>query len=151
MVCNNNTIHSINCPSYRNNALKGASAVVNQQPTTKQYVFNSEEVGFLGRSLESLRNFVIKNQSQYQNPQDIIKELTTANNIISARTKQNKQNEQSLKGASSLDNIRKMFGLNNNINISNQLKGASDSTHQNKIICSKKEHLKDLLKQFNLI
>ena len=29
------------------------------------------------------------------------------------------------------------------------LKGASDS-YQNNIICSKKEHLKDLLKQLNL-
>jgi hypothetical protein len=139
--------HSINdIPCPYNNKLKGGSAVVNQQQptTTKQYVFNSEEVGFLGKSLESLRNFVIKNQSQYQNPQYIIKELTTTNNIISARTKQNKQNEQSLKGASSLDNIRKMVGLTSNNESLLNLKGASN-------ICNKKEHLKDLLKQFNLI
>ena len=148
MVCNNSSIHhDRNCPSHKNNALKGAA--VNQQPTTKQYVFNSEEVGFLGRSLESLRNFVIKNQSQYQNPQDIIKELTTANNIISARTKQNKQNEQSLKGASSLDNIRKMFGLNNNINISNQLKGVS-TANNNVPLCDKTKSLINLKQHFGL-
>jgi hypothetical protein len=136
-------------------ALKGASAAAalyqqQQQPTTtKQYTFNPDEVNFLGKSLEVCRYFIGKNQNLYQNTQDIMKELNTANNIISARTKQNKQNEQSLKGASSLDNIRKMVGLTSNESLLN-LKGASDSTPQNNI-CSKKEHLKDLLEQFNLI
>ena len=151
------TINDIPCPGK----LKGASNVnqQQQQPTTKQYTFNSEEVGFLDKSLESLRYFIIKNQSQYQNPQDIIKELTTTSNILSAR-RQNKQNQQStntnLKGASdnvnpfkSLDNIRKMVGLTtNNESTISHLKGFSDI---NSNICNKKEHLKDLLKQFNLI
>ena len=47
----------------------------------------------------------------------------------------------------SLNNIRKMFGLTSNESVS--LKGASNSTQNNTY--SKKEHLKDLLKQFNLI
>ena len=46
-----------------------------------------------------------------------------------------------------MDNIRKMFGLTSNESVS--LKGASNSTQNNTY--SKKEHLKDLLKQFNLI
>ena len=101
-----------------------------------------------------------KNKNQYQNPQDIIKELTTASNILSARQNTQNQNQQStktnLKGASlvedinpfkSFDNIRKMFGLTSNESAAVHLKGASDSDSN---ICSKKEHLKDLLKQFNL-
>jgi hypothetical protein len=101
LVCNNSSIHhDRNCPSHKNNALKGASNV-NQQPT--QLVFNQSEVNILGKSLESLRNFVIKNQSQYQNPQDIIKELTTAHNILSAR-RQNNNNKSNLKGASNICN-----------------------------------------------
>ena len=97
---------------------------------------------------------MIKNQAQYQKPKDIIKELTTAINIISARQKNNTSN---LKGASdninkfqSLDNISKMVGLTTRSNEStiSHLKGSSDI---NSNICSKKEHLKDFLKQFNLI
>ena len=168
MTCNN-SIHDLNCPdSYNNNALKSSSAsasvAVNQQP--KQFVFNQQEVNILSKSLEVCQFYITKNQAQFQQSQDIIKELTTASNILSAR-RQNKQNQnqQSLKGASldinnnnpfkSLDNIRKMVGLTTTSNESatavSHLKGASDSTHNNNIFCSKKEHLKDLLKQFNLI
>lgn len=58
----------------------------------------------------------------------------------------------------SLDNIRNMFGLNNNISSSlSGLLGASTINQQfappasqNNNICNKKEHLKDLLKIFNL-
>ena len=174
MTCNN-SIHDLNCPdSYNNNALKSASAsvsatAVNQQP--KQFVFNQSEVNILDKSLKACQFYITKNKNQYQNPQDIIKELTTASNILSAR-RQNKQNQNQqstkLKGASSLDNninnpfksldnIRKMVGLtttttsNESATAVSHLKGASDSTHNNNIFCSKKEHLKVLLKQFNLI
>lgn len=161
MTCNN-SIHDLNCPdSYNNNSLKCASAVVNQQQ--KQFVFNQQEVNILSKSLEVCQFYITKNQAQFQQSQDIIKELTTASNILNAR-RQNKQNQnqQSLKGASldinnnnpfkSLDNIFKMFGLTSNESIAH-LKGASSDSTQNKNnICSnKKEHLKDLLKQFNLI
>jgi hypothetical protein len=113
LVCNN-SIHSIHCPNFNNTlALKGASAVVNNQP--KQYVFNQNECDLLAKSLELCRYFIGKNQAQYQNPKDILNELSTSINIINARQ-------------------------NNNSN----LKGASN-------ICNKKEHLTDLLKQFNLI
>ena len=165
MTCNN-SIHDLNCPdSYNNNALKSASAsvsatAVNQQP--KQFVFNQQEVNILSKSLEVCQFYITKNQAQFQQSQDIIKKLTTASNILNAR-RQNKQNQnqQSLKGASldinnnnpfkSLDNIRKMIGLTTSNESASHLKGASDSTQNNNNICSKKEHLKDLLKQFNLI
>ena len=174
MTCNN-SIHDLNCSdSYNNNVLKGASATtVNQQP--KQLVFNQSEVNILGKSLKACYFYITKNKNQYQNPKDILKELTTASNIISARQKNTQnQNQQStkLKGASSLeedinnnnnsfeslDNIRKMFGLTSNESATatataavSHLKRASDSTLNKNNICSKKEHLKDLLKQFNLI
>ena len=172
MICNNsNNHHDINCKYHNNNnALKGASTAVNQQQQKQLLVFNQQEVNFLGKSLQICRQFVTNNQAQYQqNPKDILNEISTSINILSAR-RQNKQNQQStntntkLKGASldninnnpfkSIDNIRKMCGLASNESASH-LKGASNSNstqNKNNIICSsKKEHLKDLLKQFNLI
>ena len=168
MTCNN-SIHDLNCPdSYNNNALKSASAsaAINQQQ--KQFVFNQQEVNILDKSLKACKFYITKNQAQFQQSQDIIKELTTASSILNSRQNTKNQNQQStkLKGASSLDNninnpfklldnIRKMVGLTTTSNESatavSHLKGASDSTHNNNIFCSKKEHLKDLLKQFNLI
>jgi hypothetical protein len=118
LVCNNTSIyHDRNCPSHKNNSLKGAA--VNQQPT-KQYLFNSDEVNLLGKSLQICRYVITKNQAQYQNPQDILKEISTSISIISAR-KNNKNN-----------------------NSSSNLKGASSN------ICNKQEHLTDLLKLFGL-
>ena len=171
MTCNNSIHHDLNCPdSYNNNALKSASAsatasisAVNQQQQKQLLVFNQQEVNILDKSLKACQFYITKNKNQYQNPQDIIKELTTASNIVNARRQKNKQNQnqQSLKGASldininnpfkSLDNIRKMVGLTTSNESASHLKGASDSTQNNNNICSKKEHLKDLLKQFNLI
>ena len=163
--------HDINCKYHNNNALKSASTAINQQQP-KQLIFNQSEVNILGKSLQICRQIITKNQAQYQqNPKDILNEISTSINILSTR-RQNKQNQQStntntkLKGASSLvvednnnnpfkslDNIFKMFGLttSNELVTVSHLKGASDSTHNNNNICSKKEHLKDLLKQFNLI
>lgn len=168
MTCNN-SIHDLNCPdSYNNNALKSASAsaAINQQQ--KQFVFNQQEVNILDKSLKACKFYITKNQAQFQQSQDIIKELTTESSILNSRQNTKNQNQQStkLKGASSLvvednnnnpfkslDNIFKMFGLttSNELVTVSHLKGASDSTHNNNNICSKKEHLKDLLKQFNLI
>jgi hypothetical protein len=144
LVCNN-SIHSINCKYHNNNALKGAA----QQP--KQLVFNKSELNIVSKTLELCRYFIGKNQNQYQNPQDILKELSTSINILSARRQNNNNSGSNLKGASdnpfkSLDNIRNMVGLGDN-KVGTQLKGASSNNN----ICSKKEHLKDLLKQFNLI
>ena len=115
MVCKNSN-HSPHCPSYKNNALKGASAV--NQP--KQLMFNSSELNLLSKSLEVCRYFITKNQSQYQNPQDIVNEISILLvNIINAR--QNNNNKSNLKGASSvicnetkiqsLQNILKQFNL----------------------------------------
>ena len=125
MTCNN-SIHDLNCPdSYNNNALKSASAsaAINQQQ--KQY---------------SRQN--TKNQNQQST------KLKGASSLV---VEDNNNNP-----FKSLDNIRKMVGLTTTSNESatavSHLKGASDSTPQNNnIFCSKKEHLKDLLKQFNLI
>ena len=111
MICNNPN-HDINCRYHNNNALKGASAVNQQQPG-KQFAFNPDEVNLLGESLQFIRNFIIKNQSQYQqNPQDIVNEINQSLKILKSRN--------SLKGASacnknpykSLDSICKMVGLN---------------------------------------
>jgi hypothetical protein len=149
--------HSINdIPCPYTSKLKGASAV-NQQQQKQLLVFNPGEVNFLAKSLEVCRYYITKNQQMFQQPQDIIKELTTASNILSTRSNKNNNNKSNLKGASdnpfkSLDNIRKMVGLTTSNESLLNLKGASNSTPQNKNnTCSKKEHLKDLLKQFNLI
>jgi hypothetical protein len=113
-----NCYHSINdipCPYSK---LKGASAAVNNNPP-KQYVFNQSEVNLLGKSLEVCRYFIGKNQAQYQNPENILNELSTSINIINSR-----QNKSSLKGASSnkicnetkkqsLQYLLKLFNLNN--------------------------------------
>lgn len=114
MVCKNSN-HSPHCPSYKNNALKGASAV--NQP--KQLMFNSSELNLLSKSLEVCRYFITKNQSQYQNPKDIVNEISISMNIINAR--QNNNNKSNLKEASSvicnetkiqsLQNILKQFNL----------------------------------------
>ena len=159
MICNNPN-HDLNCKYHNNtskqyNALKGASAVVNNNQQSS-LVFNQSEVNLISKTIELIKYYITQNQQMFQQPQDIIEELNTAINILSVRRQDNNNNNESnLKGASdnnnpfkSLDNIRKMFGLTtNNESI---LKGASDSTQNNNNICSKKEHLKDLLKLFNL-
>ena len=162
MTCNNSFIHhDRKCPDYNNNALKGASAVataVNQQP--KQFVFNSNEVQILAKVLEICRLYINKNSSLFQQPQDIINDISTSIDIINTRQNKNNNKEANLKGASdintnpfkSFDNILKMFGLTSNESATTEvshIKGASDFTQNN--ICNKKEHLKDLLKQLNLI
>ena len=120
MVCNNSSIyHDRNCPSYKNNVLKGTSAV-----PPKQLMFTSDELNLLSKSLEVCKYFIGKNQNLYQNPQDIIKELSIASNIINAR-QNNNNNKSNLKGASSNKN-----------NICNETKIQS---------------LQNILKQFNLI
>jgi hypothetical protein len=163
LVCNSFN-HSSHCPSYRNNALKGAAAVVgsinnnnnNYQP--KQYVFNQSEVNLLGKSLEAIKYFITKNQQMFQQPNDILKELDTASNILSVRQNNNNNNESNLKGASdinsnkfqALDNIRNMFGLGNNIvrNDDNQLKGAS--VPNNIPLCDKTKVLINIKNIFGL-
>jgi hypothetical protein len=112
LVCNHNT-HDRNCPSYKNNALKGASGTVNQQP--KQFLFNSSEVNILSKVLEITKYYVSKNPAHFQQPKEILKEISIASNIINTR-----QNSKSnLKGASSnicnkkehLTDILKLFNL----------------------------------------
>jgi hypothetical protein len=74
LVCNNFN-HSHYCPSYKNNALKGASAsAVNQQPT-KQLLFSSDELNLLGKSLEVCKYFIGKNQNLYENPEEHSKRI----------------------------------------------------------------------------
>ena len=108
MVCKNFN-HSVNCPSYRNNALKGASAV-NQQQQQKQFVFNQQEVNILDKSLKVCQFYITKHKNQYQNnPQDILNELSTSINILSAR----KNNKSNLKGASQICNETKIQSLKN--------------------------------------
>ena len=166
MICNNsNNHHDINCKYHNNNnALKGASTAVNQQQQKQLLVFNQQEVNLLGKSLQICRQFISKNQAQYQqNPKDILNEISTSINILSARRQNNKQNQQStntntkLKGASldninkfqTLDNIRKMVGLTSNESTEataevSHLKGASN-------ICDKTKSLINIKNLFGLI
>ena len=115
MICNSFN-HSPYCPSYKNSALKGASATttkVQQQQPPKQLMFNQSELNLLGKSLEACKFFITKNQQMFQQPNnDILNEINQSLKILKPR------NSNSLKGASvcnnpykSLDNIRKMVGL----------------------------------------
>ena len=114
MVCNNSNHHSPHCPNYKNNKLKGASAV-----PPKQLLFTESELNLLDKSLEICRYFITENQNLYQNPEDILKELSIASNIVNARQSNIKSN---LNGASSknicnekkiqsLQNLLKQFNL----------------------------------------
>ncbi|HJT85001.1 MAG TPA: hypothetical protein VJ697_11000 [Nitrososphaeraceae archaeon] len=47
MICNSK-VHDKSCPSYRNNALKGASSI-QQQYADKKLVFNQKEVDILSK------------------------------------------------------------------------------------------------------
>ena len=117
MICKN-TIHSVNCPSYKNNSLKDASAVVavnnnyNNKNNPKKYTFDTNEVSILSKTLEVSRYFISKNSGIIQNPNDILKEVNQSLQILKPA------NGNSLKGASnicpkqSLTNILKLFGLN---------------------------------------
>jgi hypothetical protein len=121
MICNNPN-HDVNCRYHNNNnnSLKGASAVNNNKLPTKQLlVFNQSELNLVSKTLEVLKYFVGKNQSQFQQPEDILNEISTSIYIINSRQNKNKSN---LKGASSnnicnetkmqsLKNIKKMFNL----------------------------------------
>lgn len=99
MVCNNSIYHDRNCPDYKNNKLKGAAEAVNQQQP-KYLIFNHSEVQILAKILEICRLYINKNSSLFQQPQDIINDISTSINIINS-----KQNiDPKLKGASSNKN-----------------------------------------------
>jgi hypothetical protein len=133
------------------NALKGASAM-NQQ----QFIFPQTELSLLSKSLELSKFYIERNKEQFQDSQDMIQKINSAINIIS--TKQSKNKQQSIKGASamngfqSLVNIRQRFGLVNKGNKSvvamNQLKGASQNNNN---ICLKKKSLINIREHFNLV
>ena len=59
------------CPFSK---LKGASTAAVNQPN--QFVFNQSELNLLGKSLDICRYYITKNQQMFQQPQDIIKELS---------------------------------------------------------------------------
>jgi hypothetical protein len=163
MIC----YHSINGITNSNN-LKGAST--NQQ---QQFIFPTNELSLLTKSLELSKFYIERNKDQFQDPNDMLQKINQGINIISSKTNKSKKNNQSqqqsqqsqqqkaptttmaIKGASdiarnnndgyrNLINIRQRFGLLHNNN--NALKGASNSKSNNNNNCSKKEHLKDLLK-----
>ena len=78
------TINDMKCPY---NALKGAllqqQIIINNN--LNNYVFNQSELNIISKTLEVCKYFITKNQQMFQQPQDIIKELSIASNIISAR------------------------------------------------------------------
>ena len=109
MVCKN-YYHSVNCPSYKNNALKGASS--SSINNTKQLMFHQNEVRIISKVLEICKLYINKNSSQFQNPNDILKEVNESLQILKPGLNQ-------LKGASSdsicnkdhLQDLLKLFNL----------------------------------------
>ncbi len=73
MTCNSSD-HSPSCPEYRNNSLKGASAI------PKTYSFNLNDISILEGVLKIGRFFV-----KDQNKTDLLKDIDSAINILSAR------------------------------------------------------------------
>lgn len=80
LICNSNS-HDKNCPSYTDNRLKGASAVVQQNPT-----FSQGEISILEKVLRICQLYLKNNNFQNN---DISKDILSAMNILSAR--RNKQ------------------------------------------------------------
>jgi hypothetical protein len=120
--CLNGIDHNIN----NNNkllGLKGASAITSTNQ--KSISIPSNEVDLIKNVLNIAGFYVTRNPQQFQQPEEILRKLTEAWNIISTTTTKQE---------------------NNNINNSS-LKGAS-----NKNICpnKKKEHFKELLNMFHL-
>jgi hypothetical protein len=102
LVCNS-LIHDKNCESYKNNALKGASA----EP--RQLMFHQNEVQILTNVLEICKLCINKNSSLFQS-KDIVNELNQSLKIL--------RPGNSLKGASSnicnkdhLQGLLKLFNL----------------------------------------
>ena len=124
MFCNN-SIHDSRCPynNKMNNALKGGSAMINppQQRQQRQTIsFESTHVSLIAKTLELARLYVSKNSQNFQEPQDILNKIDTGINIISS--KQNNNNKNSTKGASSIcDRNKKQQSLNNLLNHFNLL------------------------------
>ena len=137
------SLHDIKCPSYRNNKLKGASVLQNpkqqpaQQYSPKILTFDSREVQLISKVLELSKYHVKDLQNQ-----DILSKIDKGLQILNKGG-----NTNQLKGASnninSLDNIRKMFGLNNST--TNELKGASSIINATNNICQKKQILKNVI------
>ena len=98
------------------NNLKGASVVQNNNDIS----IPSIQVDLLANVLNIAGFYITRNPQQFQQPQEILRKVTEAFNIISSKKPKNNNNQ--LKGAST----------NNNI-CSNK----------------KKEHLKDLLNMFH--
>jgi hypothetical protein len=143
MVC----YHSINGITNNNN-LKGAS--MNQE-----FLFNQKDMNFIDQVLKVAGYKVSKLEPQTEEHKRIIDNVGQSLKIISAKTKNQNQNQSSTKGASldnkfqNLQSICNMFGIGNKGNKSiNQLKGASKNNNN---ICSKKQSLKNIREHFNLI
>lgn len=114
LICNSTNNHSPSCPSYRNNQLKGASAITNNSPK-KILTFDSNEVQLISKVLEMGRFYISKNQNQFQQPvEDILSKINQSLQILN-------RSNNSLKGASTnisecqkkqaLKNILKLLNL----------------------------------------
>lgn len=89
MICNSN-YHSKSCPSYRYNALKGASAMINnnqskQQQGPKKHMFQQLEVDRISKVLEIGKFYINKNKDLFQQPKDILTDIDSALSILNAR------------------------------------------------------------------
>lgn len=113
MICNSST-HDKNCTSYKNNVLKGASAITKNSPK-KILTFDSNEVQLISKVLEIGIFYISKNQNQFQQPvEDILSNINQSLQILN-------RSNNSLKGASAnisdcqqqqaLKNILKLFNL----------------------------------------
>ena len=102
MICNSN-FHDKNCPSYRNNALKSASAITNNNnnnnyspTTTKKLFFNDKEVQLISKVIELSRYYVKDLQNQ-----DIMLKLNQCLKIL-----HNQSNINKLRGASACERTK---------------------------------------------
>jgi hypothetical protein len=133
MIC----YHSINGITNSNN-LKGAS--MNQQ----ELIFTQKDMDFINQVLKVSGYAVSRLNPQTEEHKRIINNVGQSLKIISAKTNKNKQKQ----GTQSFEKVREQFvGISSN----KALKGASNSNRGSSNNCIKKEHLKDILKQFNLI
>jgi hypothetical protein len=147
-------------PKFMNaseNALKGAAVLQQQQrqQPQRQFLFSPKEMNFIDQVLKVAGYKVSGLEPQTEEYKNMINDISNILKMISAKTKNQQKQNQSIKGASdmnrlqALDSIRNMFGLN--VPIKNiQLKGASQQKQQQNI-CNKKQALTNLRNQFGLV
>ena len=112
---NNNCYFCLNGIDHNNNhnnnnellALKGASAIISPQPpatanTTTTIAISSTEADLIRNVINIAGFYVTRNPQVFQQPEEIIRKLTKAFNILATKEIDNNSNNNSVKGASSI-------------------------------------------------